>query len=48
MWSHCVVTSNFTVEDISTPVDYYPYYRKEKCENIDRPFKSKMQIAKSL
>ncbi|HLR34675.1 MAG TPA: IS701 family transposase [Tissierellales bacterium] len=48
MWSHCVVTSNFTLGDISIPIDYHPYYRKEKCENIDRPFKSKMQIAEEL
>ncbi len=43
-----MVTSNFTVKDISTPIDYYPYYRKEKCKDIDRPFKSKMQIAEEL
>ncbi|MCF6464939.1 hypothetical protein [Clostridium sp. Cult2] len=48
IWSHCMVTSNFTVGDISTPIDYYPYYRKEKYQNIDRPFKSKMQIAEEL
>lgn len=34
MWSHCVVTSNFTVGYISTLVDYHPYYRKERCEKI--------------
>lgn len=34
IWSHCVVTSNFVVGDISVPIDYYPYYRKEKCEKI--------------
>lgn len=48
VWSHCVVTSNFTAGDISTPVDYCPYYRKERCKNINKPFKSKVQIAEEL
>ena len=48
VWSHCVVTSNFTVGNISTPVDYYSYYRKERCKDINKPFESKMQLAEKL
>lgn len=48
VWSHCVVTSNFVVGDISTPVAYQPYYRKEQCESISKSFKSKMEIAQEF
>lgn len=48
MWSHCVVTSNFAVGDISTPVQYQPYYRKEQCDNIRKSFLSKVGIAKNF
>ncbi|KKH60022.1 hypothetical protein DU75_04655, partial [Methanosarcina mazei] len=48
MWSHCVVTSNFVIDDISTPVQYQPYYRKEQCEDIDKTFLSKVDIAKNF
>ncbi|WP_129599963.1 IS701 family transposase [Anaerophilus nitritogenes] len=48
IWSHCVVTSNFLAGDISVPVQYQPYYRKEQCEDIDRSFLSKVDIAKKF
>jgi len=48
VWSHCVVTSNFVVGDISIPVAFKPYYRKEQCESIGKPFKSKMNLAQEL
>lgn len=48
VWSHCVVTSNFVVGDISTQIQYQPYYRKEQCEDIDKDFLSKVDIAKNF
>lgn len=48
VWSHCLVTSNFVVGDISTPIAYQPYYRKEQCESISKSFKSKMEIAQEF
>lgn len=48
VWSHCVVTSNFVAGDISIPVSFKPYYRKEQCESISKHFKSKMQLAQEL
>lgn len=48
VWSHCVVTSNFVAGDTSIPIDYKPYYRKEQCKDINKQFKSKMQLAKEL
>ncbi|WP_156456526.1 hypothetical protein [Abyssisolibacter fermentans] len=35
----------FVVGDISTPIKYQPYYRKEQCEDIYMTFISKVDTA---
>ncbi|GAE03152.1 hypothetical protein CBO05C_2842 [Clostridium botulinum B str. Osaka05] len=29
LWSHCIVTSNFVVGELSIPLNYKPYLNKE-------------------
>lgn len=48
IWSHCVVTSNFVVNDKSIPLQYKPYYKKEFCKDLKKNFKSKIDIAKDF
>ena len=48
IWSHCVVTSNFVVNDKSIPLQYQPYYKKELCKDLKKNFKSKVDIAKDF
>jgi len=48
IWSHCVVTSNFIVGGKSIPLEYQPYYKKELCKDLNKNFKSKVDIAKDF
>ncbi len=48
IWSHCVVTSNFVVNDKSIPLQYQPYYSKELCNDLNKSFKSKINIAEDF
>lgn len=48
VWSYCVVTSNFETGDISTPISFRPYYRKEQCESINKPFKVRCSYLNNL
>ncbi|AKA67296.1 IS701 family transposase [Clostridium scatologenes] len=48
IWSHCVVTSNFVVDNKSIPLQYEPYYKKELCEELNKEFKSKIDIARDF
>lgn len=48
IWSHCVVTSNFIVNNKSIPMQYQPYYRKEVCKDLNMKFKSKIDIAEEF
>ncbi len=45
VWSHCVVSSNFVVNDLSIPLQFQPYYSKNVCNDFNKPFKSKVDIA---
>ncbi|WP_102400995.1 IS701 family transposase [Haloimpatiens massiliensis] len=45
LWSHCVVTSNFVVGDISIPLNYKPYFSKENCLEYNKSFMGKYNIA---
>ncbi|MFU0800658.1 MAG: transposase [Xylanivirga thermophila] len=47
-WSHCIVTSNFVTGDYSVPLHFKPYYRQEKCEELEVEFRSKVEIAKEF
>jgi len=46
--SHCVVTSNFSVGDISIPIDFESYYKEDYCRTFKKEFKSKIDIAKEF
>ena len=46
--SHCVVTSNFAVGDISIPIDFKPYYKDDYCKTFKKKFESKLDIAKDF
>ena len=46
--SHCLVTSKLCIRRHVCPVDFRPYYREEDCQNLNKRFKSKMQLAKEL
>jgi len=48
VWSHCVVISNFVINDLSIPLQFQPYYSKDVCIDINKPFKSKIDIAKDF
>ncbi|WIF95715.1 transposase [Caminicella sporogenes] len=48
VWSHCVVTSNFVFNDLSIPLQFQPYYSKDVCRELDKEFKSKVDIAKDF
>jgi SRSO17 transposase len=48
VWSHCVVTSNFVFNDLSIPLQFQPYYSKDVCTKLNKPFKSKVDIAKDF
>lgn len=45
LWSHCVVTSNFVVGDISVPLNYKPYLSEENCIRHNKTFMGKSDIA---
>lgn len=45
LWSHCVVTSNFVVGDISIPLNYKTYLSEENCLKHNKPFMGKSDIA---
>ena len=46
--SHCVVSSNFAVGDISIPIDFKPYYKEDYCRTFNKKFESKIDIAKEF
>jgi SRSO17 transposase len=48
VWSHCMVTANFVVGDKSIPLEYQPYYKEDFCKDVDKDFKSKVDIAKDF
>ncbi len=48
VWSHCVVTSNFVAGNLSMPLQYQPYFNEENCLKFNKPFKSKVDIAKNF
>ena len=48
VWSHCVVTSNFVAGSLSIPLQYQPYYSNDNCLELNKPFKSKIEIAKDF
>lgn len=48
VWSHSVVTSNLVINDLSTPLQFQPYYSKDVCKDSNKPFKSKVDIAKDF
>lgn len=48
VWSHCVVTSNLVVNNLSIPLQFQPYYSKDVCNDLNRSFKSKVDIAKDF
>lgn len=47
-WSHCVITSHFVAGPYSIPLQFKPYYREQKCEELGIPFQSKTDIAKEF
>lgn len=48
VWSHCVVTSNLVINDLSIPLQFQPYYSKDICTDSNKAFKSKVDIAKDF
>jgi SRSO17 transposase len=48
IWSHCVVSSNFVADGKSIPLQYQPYYKNELCKELNKDFKSKIDIAKDF
>ena len=45
IWSHCVVTSNLVVGDISIPLNYKSYFTEENCLKYSKSFMGKSDIA---
>ncbi|MCY6356207.1 IS701 family transposase [Clostridium sp. ZS2-4] len=45
LWSHCVVTSNLLIGDISIPLNYKTYLNEENCTKYNKIFKGKTDIA---
>ncbi|RXI57443.1 IS701 family transposase, partial [Clostridium tetani] len=45
LWSHCIVTSNFVVGDISIPLNYKTYLSNENCIKHNKSFMGKSDIA---
>lgn len=48
LWSHCVVTSNFVVGDMSIPLNFKPYLSEENCSKYGKHFMGKSDIAISF
>ncbi|WP_336513003.1 transposase [Clostridium sp. Cult2] len=47
-WSHCVITSHFVSGPYSISLQFKPYYREKKCEELRISFQSKTDIAKKF
>ena len=47
-WSHCLITSHFVRGAYSVPLQFKPYYRDIKCNELGLPFQSKTDIAKEF
>lgn len=47
-WSHCLITSHFVGGAYSVPLQFKPYYRDTKCDELGIPFQSKTDIAKEF
>lgn len=48
MWSHCLVTSHYTINDYSIPLNFKQYQRKKAFKNNPKEFKDKQQLAIEL
>lgn len=48
MWSHCLVTSHYKINDYSIPLNFKQYQRKEYLKNNPRKFQDKQQLAMEL
>ena len=48
VWGHCLVTSHLVSRDYSLPWDFRLYLRKEDCEQRQRTFQSKVNLAVDL
>jgi len=44
-WAHCVVTAHIVSGEFSLAWDFRPYFRKEYCDQHNRQFKSKNDLA---
>ncbi len=48
MWSHSLVTSHYTINDYSIPLNFKQYQRKKALKNNPKKFKDKQQLAMEL
>jgi|GEM_PF-6434440 len=48
MWSHCLVTSHYRINDYSIPPNFKQYQRKEALKNNLKKFQDKQQLAIEL
>lgn len=48
MWSHCLVTSHYRINDYSIPLNFKQYQRKKVFKNNPKKFKDKQQLAIEL
>ena len=48
MWSHCLVTSHYKINDYSIPLDFKQYQRKKSFGDNSSNFKNKQQLAIEL
>ncbi len=48
MWSDCIVTSHYKINDYSIPLNFKQYQRKEYIKNNPKKFQDKQQFAMEL